>query len=42
METGYSMLQSSSLFVECFKESMPLVIAIILLRLYYKKPHLYY
>lgn len=37
METGYSSLQSSNLFVECFRESMPLVIAVILLYLYYNK-----
>lgn len=37
METGYTSLQSSNFFVECFRESMPLVIAAILLYLYYKK-----
>ena len=37
MEAGYSSLQSSNLFVECFKESMPLVIATLLLWLYYNK-----
>jgi hypothetical protein len=37
METGYSILQSSNLFVECFRESMPLVVAVILLYLYYNK-----
>ncbi|WP_343110447.1 hypothetical protein [Mucilaginibacter sp.] len=37
METGYSILQSSNLFVECFRESMPLVIAMILLYQYYNK-----
>ncbi|MEZ2335354.1 hypothetical protein AB6735_06950 [Mucilaginibacter sp. RCC_168] len=37
MEVGYSDLQSSNLFVECFRESMPLVIAAILLYLYYNK-----
>ncbi|SKD09285.1 hypothetical protein SAMN05660461_5169 [Chitinophaga ginsengisegetis] len=37
METGYSNLQSSNFFVECFRESMPLIIAAILLYLYYNK-----
>lgn len=37
METGYGSLQSSSAFVECFKESMPLVIAMLLLYLYFKR-----
>lgn len=35
METGYSILQSGNLFVECFRESMPLIVAGILLYLYY-------
>ncbi|WP_442588900.1 hypothetical protein ACSBL2_22970 [Pedobacter sp. AW31-3R] len=37
METGYDILQSSNIFVECFREGMPLVIAAILLYLYYNK-----
>lgn len=37
METGYSILQSSNFFVECFRELMPLVVAATLLYLYYKK-----
>lgn len=37
MEVGYSILQSSNLFVECFRESMPLIIAGILIYLYYHK-----
>jgi hypothetical protein len=37
MENVYSTLQSNNLFVECFRESMPLVIALILLYLYYNK-----
>lgn len=37
MEAGYSGLQSSSLFVECFRESMPLVVTGILLYSYYRQ-----
>ncbi|HEY8960100.1 hypothetical protein [Chitinophaga sp.] len=37
METGYIDLQSNNFFVECFRESMPLVIAAILLYLYYNR-----
>jgi hypothetical protein len=37
METGYSSLQSSNLYVEFFRESMPLIIACILLYQYYNK-----
>ncbi|MCW3467875.1 hypothetical protein [Chitinophaga nivalis] len=33
---GYSLLISDNFYVECFREIMPLVIAIILLYLYYK------
>lgn len=37
MEVGYSDLQSSNFYVECFKESMPLAVACLLLYLYYSK-----
>lgn len=37
MQGIYSRLQSSSFFVECFRETMPLLIAAVLLYLYYKR-----
>ncbi|SEW49655.1 hypothetical protein [Chitinophaga arvensicola] len=36
-EIGYSSFQSSNIFVECFREGMPLIVTIILLCLYYQK-----
>ena len=37
MQGIYSRLQSSSFFVECFRETMPLLVAAVLLYLYYKQ-----
>ncbi|PSL47317.1 hypothetical protein CLV51_102163 [Chitinophaga niastensis] len=37
MDSGYSFLFSDNIYVECFRETMPLLISGILLYLYYKK-----